>query len=115
MDNCFRFTTSWVKYGKFSIIYIFVITGVEGGETAVKLARKWGYRIKKIPDGQAGIIFAEGNFWGRTLAAISASCDPTSYREFEPLMPGYHKVPYNNLEKLEVRICLIHEVFGDHN
>lgn len=80
-----------------------MIIGVEGGETAVKLARKWGYRVKKIPENQAGIIFAEGNFWGRTLAAISSSCDPTSYREFEPLMPGYHKVPYNNVEKLEVR------------
>lgn len=75
---------------------------MEGGETAVKLARKWGYQKKKIATGQAGVVFAEGNFWGRTLAAISSSCDPTSYREFEPLMPGFHKVPYNNLEKLEV-------------
>lgn len=70
----------------------------------MKLARKWGYQKKKIPTGQAGVVFAEGNFWGRTLAAISSSCDPNSYREFEPLMPGYHKVPYSNLEKLEVSI-----------
>lgn len=80
--------------------------GVEGGESAVKLARKWGYRVKKIPRGQAGIVFAEGNFWGRTLAAISASTDPTAYSEYEPLMPGYHIVPYNNIEKLEVKILV---------
>ena len=68
----------------------------------MKLARKWGYRVKKIPAGKAGIIFAAGNFWGRTLAAISASTDPSAYSEFEPLMPGYHIVPYNDLAKLEV-------------
>ncbi|MCB0273694.1 MAG: aminotransferase class III-fold pyridoxal phosphate-dependent enzyme, partial [Calditrichaeota bacterium] len=51
-------------------------TGVEGGETAVKLARKWAYTVKGVPDNQAKIIFAEGNFWGRTLAAISSSTDP---------------------------------------
>ncbi|MCK5209297.1 MAG: aminotransferase class III-fold pyridoxal phosphate-dependent enzyme, partial [Cyclobacteriaceae bacterium] len=50
-------------------------TGVEGGETAVKLCRKWAYDVKGIPDNQAKIIFAEGNFWGRTLAAISTSTD----------------------------------------
>ncbi|XKL69035.1 hypothetical protein PGB90_006804 [Kerria lacca] len=92
--------TNLMKYDK----VLMTNTGVEGGETAVKLARKWGYRVKKIPDGKAGIVFAEGNFWGRTLAAISSSCDPTSYREFEPLMPGYHKVPYNDLNKLEEKL-----------
>lgn len=62
--------------------------------------------MKKIPPGKAGIIFAAGNFWGRTLAAISASTDPSAYTEFEPLMPGYHIVPYNDLAKLEVRKVL---------
>jgi ornithine--oxo-acid transaminase len=53
-------------------------TGVEGGETAVKLARKWGYEVKKIPKDSAKIVFVEGNFWGRTLGAISSSTDPSS-------------------------------------
>lgn len=76
-------------------------TGVEGGETAIKLARRWGYNIKGIPDGQARIIFAEGNFWGRTMSAISSSTDPSSYAGFGPYMPGFDLVPYNNLEALE--------------
>ncbi len=76
-------------------------TGVEGGETAVKLARRWGYAKKGIPENNAKIIFAEGNFWGRTLAAISSSTDPSSYKGFGPYMPGFELVPYNNLAALE--------------
>ena len=76
-------------------------TGVEGGETANKLARKWGYEHKGIPENQAKIIFAKGNFWGRTLAAISSSDDPASYRGFGPYMPGYELIPYNDLQALE--------------
>ena len=75
-------------------------TGVEGGETAVKLARKWGYEVKKIPKDSAKIIFVEGNFWGRTLGAISSSTDPISTNGFGPFMPGYEVIPYNNLESL---------------
>ena len=76
-------------------------TGVEGGETANKLARKWGYQKKGIEENKARIIFANGNFWGRTLAAISSSDDPTSYEGFGPYMPGYDLIPYNNLDALE--------------
>ncbi len=76
-------------------------TGVEGGETAIKLARRWGYVKKGIPDNKAKIIFAEHNFWGRTLAAISTSTDPSSYKGFGPYMPGFELVPYNNLPALE--------------
>jgi len=76
-------------------------TGVEGGETANKLARKWGYMKKGIAENQAKIIFANGNFWGRTLAAISSSDDPSSYKGFGPYMPGYHLIPYNDLNALE--------------
>ena len=76
-------------------------TGVEGGETANKLARKWGYMKKGITENKARIIFAKGNFWGRTLAAISSSDDPTSYKGFGPYMPGYDLIPYNNLDALE--------------
>lgn len=75
-------------------------TGVEAGETAVKLCRKWGYTIKGIPENQAKIIFVEGNFWGRTLAAISSSTDPSSYKGFGPYMPGYQIIPYDNIETL---------------
>lgn len=76
-------------------------TGVEGGETAIKLARRWGYAVKGIPENQAKILFAEGNFWGRTLAAISSSTDPSSYKGFGPYMPGFGIVPYNDLQALE--------------
>jgi ornithine--oxo-acid transaminase len=75
-------------------------TGVEGGETAVKLARKWAYTVKGVPHHEAKIIFAEGNFWGRTLAAISSSTDPKSTRDFGPYMPGYIIIPYNDLDAL---------------
>lgn len=54
-------------------------TGVEGGETANKLCRKWAYEVKGVPENKARIVFAEGNFWGRTLAAVSSSTDPSSY------------------------------------
>ncbi|MCK5704947.1 MAG: ornithine--oxo-acid transaminase [Cyclobacteriaceae bacterium] len=76
-------------------------TGVEGGETAVKLCRKWAYDVKGIPDNQAKIIFAEGNFWGRTLAAISTSTDPLSKVGFGPYMPGFELIPYNDPTALE--------------
>ncbi len=76
-------------------------TGVEGGETAVKLARRWGYEVKGIPANQAKIIFVEGNFWGRTLGAISSSTDPDSRVNFGPFMPGYELIPYNDLNALE--------------
>jgi ornithine--oxo-acid transaminase len=76
-------------------------TGVEGGETAIKLTRRWGYDVKGIPENQAEILFVEGNFWGRTMAAISSSNDPSSYKGFGPYMPGFNLIPYNNLTALE--------------
>jgi ornithine--oxo-acid transaminase len=79
-------------------------TGVEGGETAIKLARRWGYAVKGIPENQAKVIFAQGNFWGRTLAAISSSTDPSSYNGFGPFMPGFGLVPYNDLAALETAL-----------
>ncbi|XP_047369939.1 ornithine aminotransferase, mitochondrial-like [Vespa velutina] len=76
-------------------------TGVEGGETACKLARRWGYTRKNIPQYQGKIIFAEGNFWGRTMSALSSSTDPSSYSGFGPFMPGFELVPYDDLIALE--------------
>ena len=92
-----KFITNFFGYDKL----LPMNTGVEGGETANKLARKWGYEKKNIPKNKARIIFAKGNFWGRTLAAISSSDDPTSYEGFGPYMPGYDLIPYNDLDALE--------------
>ena len=76
-------------------------TGVEGGESAVKLARHWGYLVKGIPENKARVIFCNENFWGRTLAAVSSSTDPDCYTAFGPFMPGFDLVEYNNAEALE--------------
>ena len=92
-----KFITEFFEYDK----VLPMNTGVEGGETAIKLARKWGYEIKKIPHNDAKIIFVEGNFWGRTLAAISSSTDPTSTKGFGPFMPGYEIIPYNDINSLK--------------
>ena len=92
-----QFITQYFGYDK----VLPMNTGVEGGETAIKLARRWAYEKKGVPENQAKIIFAEGNFWGRTLAAISSSTDPSSYKGFGPYMPGFALVPYNNLPELE--------------
>ena len=75
-------------------------TGVEGGETALKLCRKWAYQVKGIPTNQAKIIFVRNNFWGRTLAAISSSTDENAKKDFGPYMPGYETISYNDLEAL---------------
>jgi len=92
-----KFITEFFGYDK----VLPMNTGVEGDETAIKLARKWGYTKKGIKEDQAKIIFAEGNFHGRTLAVISASTDPDCRKGFGPFMPGYEIIPYNNLEPLE--------------
>lgn len=92
-----KFITTYFGYDK----VLPMNTGVEGGETAIKLARRWGYVKKGIAENQAKVVFAEGNFWGRTLAAISSSTDPSSYKGFGPYMPGFELVPYNDLAALE--------------
>jgi ornithine--oxo-acid transaminase len=76
-------------------------TGVEAGETALKLARRWAYDVKGVPENKAKMVFAKGNFWGRTLAAISSSNDPSSFKGFGPFLPGYELVDYNDLTALE--------------
>lgn len=76
-------------------------SGVEACETAVKLARRWAYDVKGIAENQAKIVFVEGNFWGRSIAAISASTDPSSYKGFGPFVPGYEIIPYNDISALE--------------
>ncbi|GAB4396053.1 MAG: ornithine--oxo-acid transaminase [Microscillaceae bacterium] len=76
-------------------------TGVEAGETANKLCRKWAYQVKGIPQNEAIILFAENNFWGRTLAAVSSSSDPVARADYGPYLPGYQLIPYNDLAALE--------------
>lgn len=76
-------------------------SGVEACETAVKLARRWGYDVKGIEENKAKIVFVEGNFWGRSIAAISASTDPSSFKGFGPFLPGYEIIPYNDIPALE--------------
>ncbi|MEM8939636.1 MAG: ornithine--oxo-acid transaminase [Bacteroidota bacterium] len=76
-------------------------TGVEGGETAVKLCRKWAYEVKGLPENSAKILFANGNFWGRTLAAVSSSNDKDSYGNYGPFVPGFELIPYNDLDALK--------------
>ena len=92
-----EFVTDFFKFDK----VLPMNTGVEGGETAVKLCRKWGYNVKNVPENKARVVFMKGNFWGRTLGAISSSTDPDSYAGFGPYMPGYDLVPYNDAKALK--------------
>jgi len=71
-------------------------TGAEGVETAIKIARKWAYEKKGVPENQAKIIVCENNFHGRTTTIISFSTDPTASRNFGPFTPGFVQIPYND-------------------
>jgi ornithine--oxo-acid transaminase len=95
-----KFITEYFGYDK----VLPMNTGVEGGETAIKLCRKWAYEVKGVPTNEAKIVFVTGNFWGRTLAAISSSTDPSSTRGFGPYMPGYVLIPYNDMAALETAL-----------
>lgn len=79
-------------------------SGAEGVETAIKLARRWGYEKKKIEPNQAKIIVCEDNFHGRTSTIISFSTDPSSYHGFGPYAPGFEAIPYNNIDALSEKI-----------
>lgn len=92
-----EFLTSYFDYDR----VLPMNTGVEGGETAIKLARRWAYAVKGVEENCARVVFAGNNFWGRTLAAISSSSDPTAFEGFGPYMPGFSSVDYNDLGALE--------------
>ncbi|NUS81996.1 MAG: ornithine--oxo-acid transaminase [Streptomyces sp.] len=79
-------------------------TGAEAVETAVKTARKWGYRVKGVPDGRAKIIVADNNFHGRTTTIISFSTDPEARADFGPYTPGFEIVPYGDLAAMEAAL-----------
>jgi ornithine--oxo-acid transaminase len=91
-----KFITEFFGYDK----VLPMNTGAEGVETAMKLARRWGYDIKKVDENAAKIIVCENNFHGRTISIISASTDPDSYGNFGPFTPGFVKIPYNNTSAL---------------
>ena len=76
-------------------------TGAEADETAIKLARKWGYKKKGIPENKAKIVCCNENFHGRTITIISMSNDPVAYKDYGPYTPGFVRVPYNDTEALE--------------
>ena len=79
-------------------------TGVEAVETAVKLSRRWGYDIKGIPENEATVLFAENNFWGRSLAACSSSSDSSCRNGFGPFMSHFDLVPYGDLDALKAAL-----------
>ncbi len=76
-------------------------SGAEADETALKLIRKWAYKVKGIPANEAKIIVCDGNFHGRTITIISMSSDPDAYNHYGPYTPGFINIPYNDLERLE--------------
>ena len=97
LGECEKFLCDYFGYDK----VLMMNSGVEGGETALKLTRKWAYKVKGIEPGKAKTVYAAGNFWGRTLAAISSSTDPSSTNDYGPFLPGYEIIPYNDLAALE--------------
>ncbi|PKQ67664.1 ornithine--oxo-acid transaminase [Raineya orbicola] len=94
---CEKYMAEYFGYDK----VLMMNSGAEANETALKLARKWGYQKKGIPENQAVIVAVQRNFHGRTLAIVSASTDKTATRDFGPFMPGYQIIPYNDTEALE--------------
>ena len=85
-------------------------TGVEAGETALKVARKWGYKIKGIEENQATILLCKNNFWGRSIAACSSSSDPDVYSDFGPYTPGFDLVDYDDIYELELKFAHNHNI-----
>lgn len=92
-----KYITSIFKFDK----VLPMNTGVEAVETALKLARRWAYRMKKIEPGAAKILVCNENFHGRTITVISFSSDPTAHDDFGPYTPGFEKIPYNDIPALE--------------
>ena len=91
-----KFVTEYFGYDK----VLPMNTGAEGVETAMKLVRKWAYKVKGVEKNKAKIIFAKNNFHGRTITVISASNDPEATNDFGPFTPGIVSIPYNDLDAL---------------
>jgi len=92
-----KYVTEFFKYDK----VLMMNSGAEADETALKLCRKWAYKVKGIPENQAKIICCDGNFHGRTITIVSMSSDPDSFGGYGPFTPGFIRIPYNDLGALE--------------
>lgn len=92
-----KYITEYFKYDK----VLPMNSGAEADETALKLCRKWAYKVKGVPEGEAKIIVCDGNFHGRTITIISMSSDPDAYKGYGPYTPGFVTVPYNDIPALE--------------
>ena len=79
-------------------------SGAEADETALKLTRKWAYKVKGVPRNQAKIVVCDGNFHGRTITIVSMSSDPDAYNDYGPFTPGFLNIPYNNIDALETAL-----------
>jgi ornithine--oxo-acid transaminase len=97
LGECEKYLCEYFGYDK----VLMMNSGVEGGETALKLTRKWAYKVKGIAPNKAKTVYASGNFWGRTLAAISSSTDPSSTDDYGPFLPGVKIIPFDDLNALE--------------
>jgi ornithine--oxo-acid transaminase len=97
LGECEKYLCDYFGYDK----VLMMNSGVEGGETALKLTRKWAYKVKGIEPNRAKTVYASGNFWGRTMAAISSSTDPSSTQDYGPFLPGAIIIPYDDLAALE--------------
>ncbi len=92
-----KFITSYFGYQR----VLPMNTGAEGDETALKLTRKWAYKVKGVPENKAKIICCENNFHGRTITVVSMSTDPVARQDFGPFTPGFIIIPYNDIKALE--------------
>jgi len=92
-----EYITKYFKYDK----VLPMNSGAEGDETALKLCRKWAYKVKKVKEDQAKIVVCEGNFHGRTITIVSMSTDPDARKDYGPFTPGFIVIPYNDLPALE--------------
>jgi len=95
-----EFVTKYFGYDKI----LPMNSGAEADETAIKLTRKWGYKVKGIPDNEAKIIVCQNNFHGRTTTIVSFSTDPDAYSDYGPFTPGFITIPYNDLGALEAAL-----------
>jgi len=100
LADFYKFMNSTFKFDK----CLPMNTGVEGGETAIKLARLWGYKVKKVENEKATVLMARNNFWGRTITACSSSSDSSCYENFGPYTPGFQFVDFNCLNSLEEKL-----------
>jgi len=87
-------------------------SGAEADETALKLCRKWAYKVKGIPQNEAKIIVCEGNFHGRTITIVSMSTDPDAKADYGPFTPGFITIPYNDLDALEKALVADKNIAG---